>query len=345
MPRSPLRATRSGFTMIELLVVISIIAVLLALLMPAVQSGREAARRAQCANNLKQLALATANYAEQVGVFPMGVYQVATDQTGWWNTSHSCFVAILPFLDQAPLFNAVNFRESISVDPENYTVRGVGLSTLWCPSDPSVSQAVTNPNFADPNHPIAFSSYAGSAGPWFSYAWPPACRPDYDFKGAVANMPGVIGYFSSVSPKAIRDGMSNTFLFGERAHGLLAPGDRDNYHMWFYGGITAQTLFSTTYPMNPQRKIANFGDLTSAGTVAVVSASSFHPEGANFAFCDGSVRFVKDSVSSWPISPTGQAPIVQKTNYTFDYAPGAAPGVYQALSTRNRREIISADSF
>ena len=108
---------------------------------------------------------------------------------------------------------------------------------------------------------VCYSSYAGVSGPWFTYAWPrPLCGPpgDDDFAGAVSTMPGVIGYFSSTRLADITDGTSTTMIFGERAHGMIAEAQRDNYHFWFSGGNTAETLMSTTYPMNPQRRVKDF---------------------------------------------------------------------------------------
>src|SRR3981081_627016 len=106
---------RSGFTLIELLVVIAIIAVLIGLLLPAVQSAREAARRAQCTNNLKQIALAAQQYNTAVGALSQGMtFQVDANTPGdaalgqMW-TAHSLFVSMLPYMDQQPLFSAVNF--------------------------------------------------------------------------------------------------------------------------------------------------------------------------------------------------------------------------------------------
>src|SRR5215472_12251325 len=101
--------SRKGFTLIELLVVIAIIAVLIALLLPAVQSAREAGRRAQCTNNLKQITLAALNYQDAVGCFPMGSsYKAST--MGWLNYSHSVFVALLPYFEQKTLYDATNFN-------------------------------------------------------------------------------------------------------------------------------------------------------------------------------------------------------------------------------------------
>ena len=127
-----------GFTLIELLVVIAIIAVLISLLLPAVQSAREAARRAQCINNLKQLALAAHNYESANGSFPMGRNcQQYISTSGGYQGYHDGWAAIaelLQFTEQAPLYNAINQ----SLGPwqiRNYTVINTGMSLLWCPSD------------------------------------------------------------------------------------------------------------------------------------------------------------------------------------------------------------------
>src|SRR5262249_51051295 len=137
---------RPGFTLIELLVVIAIIGVLIALLLPAVQAAREAARRSQCLNNLKQLGLAMANYEGAQGSYPMAYFQQHYP-TGWassppyggWDSAGP-MVTILPYLEQAPVFAAWNSDLGMYSD-ENATVIGTGVSTIWCPSDGSISDA------------------------------------------------------------------------------------------------------------------------------------------------------------------------------------------------------------
>ena len=129
-PPRRFRSVRRGFSLIELLVVIAIIAVLIGLLLPAVQAARESARRMQCANNLKQIALASSNYHDVYGCFPQGV-----QFTFAWSTSGH-HVALLPYLEQIPLFNAVNFDWVIPWSDANTTFAGsVRPSVYVCPSD------------------------------------------------------------------------------------------------------------------------------------------------------------------------------------------------------------------
>src|SRR3954453_16522761 len=134
---SSLQAPRRGFALIELLVVIAIIGVLVGLLLPAVQMAREAARRAQCVNNLKQLALGMHNYIDANGTLPMGMpfRRLVSSDEEW--TNHSAFVALLPYIEQPPLYNAVNFNMNMACAPNN-TIGAHGLSVLWCPSDTGV---------------------------------------------------------------------------------------------------------------------------------------------------------------------------------------------------------------
>ena len=141
---------RRGFTLIELLVVISVIGVLVGLLLPAVQSAREAARRMQCTNNLKQIVLATHGYVDVWTTLPRGGFlqQVFAgsgfyDSSGIPYISGGVFLLLLPYLDQRPLYDAMNFDVNVFT-AINATISATGLSTLWCPSDPGVSNPQHN---------------------------------------------------------------------------------------------------------------------------------------------------------------------------------------------------------
>ena len=352
MHRERRHAGSSGFTLIELLVVIAIIAVLIALLLPAVQSAREAARRIQCTNNLKQLALAASNYHDVNSVYPLGIVQMDLGG-GWWGVNGSCFASMLPYLEQGAATNSLNASRGV-LTPPNFTVAGLGLSMLWCPSDPPASENKSlTINFAGVNYPntrMTYTSYHAVGGSWITYAWPVPPFSGYDFGGAKSTANGIIHYFSSNSIASVTDGTSNTMLFGEAGHGLLAPGtSRDNWH-WWCSGFPGYTVIYTFYPMNPQRQLQNFSGLLGAGTVFLTSASSLHPGGCNFAFADGSVRFLKDTIQTWQRSPTTGAPVGVVLTTTWTYTTSTAQGfrgfgVYQALSTRNNAEVVSADAY
>jgi len=305
---------RRGFTLIELLVVIAIIAVLIALLLPAVQAAREAARRAQCTNNLKQIALAANNYESSNGCFPGGSYSgPGTPKMFHFQENFSCFVRMLPFTEQSAMYNATNFDWGYANWP-NMTVAGVRLSMLTCPSDlmntpvplRTVSAGSTKPgwnfgvNFSegipDSLYTQAFSSYAGNQGMWpVNYQLSYANQAEWD------QINGVIYNDSSVRISAITDGTSNTFLFGEHSKGRLYVYDPDfavSDGSW-NSGRYYDTMLSTYYPPNVGLNGTNAGNFSYFFPLA---ASGYHAGGVNFAFCDGSVRFIKDSINSWSFS-------------------------------------------
>ncbi len=322
-PPRQFRPVRPGFTLIELMVVIFIIAVLMGLLLPAVQKDREAARRMQCASNLKQIALAANSYHDAYGCYPQGVQY----SFNWRTSGHH--VALLPYLEQIPLFNAMNFDWIVPWSNANTTFAGpLRPSVYVCPSDKMGTQVDTFNGaqflplgyffFSDSTFTQAYTNCAGYAGTWFRHSKSQAVLNQSNglfFRNE--GCPGR-GYSGSTIWTAVRiaditNGTSNTIAHGEHALGLLTDQDRiSNGPAWacgWYGG----TLFTSFYPLNPQRKVQNvYGDdLTEAYMGA---ASSFHPGGANFDMADGSVRFIKDSIDSWPMDAPTATPLgVQQT--------------------------------
>jgi len=361
------RGTRRGFTLIELLVVIAIIAVLIALLLPAVQAAREAARRIQCTNNLKQFMLAMHNYIDGNLCLPMGSFQqFATGQRGPYGSA-SVFVTVQPYVEGSPLYNAVNFSINI-FGAQNTTVCGTAIPTIWCPSDATV-QTIELLNGAtegiDPGTlPIRFTSYCASCAYWFSepgtnlltnasvfQAQLSSQYGPFVYMGYPPSVPGGIGR-GVVSLASITDGTSNTIGLSEWNHSALvsySPTDDAMYwHYWFHGDA-GDSLFSTMFPPNPANKPGGTTSLPqrTGGDSQISSAGSNHPGGANFAFLDGSVHFLKDTISCWqyggtPVYPIG---VTYDANFTWSLAAGTRLGVYQQLSTISGGEVISSDAY
>jgi prepilin-type N-terminal cleavage/methylation domain-containing protein/prepilin-type processing-associated H-X9-DG protein len=302
MPRSSTNGKRHGFTLIELLVVIAIIAALIGLLLPAVQKVREAANRTDCANNLKQLGLALHNFHDTHGRFPPGQVHGPYPEAGvYWKTNHGWAVFILPSIEQKPLADKYHW-DLASSDPLNQEVVAHPLNIFQCPS-------------AAPNRFYFGGPFASYGGKGASGDYVPTWYVDPVL--AAGDNRGVLVPDSMTRMTAITDGTSNTILLAEDAGrptlwqaGKVGPGTVSG-GPWagFDTGITLQgsTVDGTSRPGPCALNCTNDHEVY-----------SFHTDGANAVFADGSVRFLKASLSI---------------------------RVLAALITRAGREVVSADDF
>ena len=310
--------TRRGFTLIELLVVIAIIAVLIGLLLPAVQKVREAAARMTCGNNLRQIGLAVHNYESAHQSLPPGVvntssaayipdlaeYGTQNPATGAWRyANHSFLSVVLPYLEQDNVLKATtggyNFRLNWN-DPANQPVTAVRIPTYECPSSPS---------------PKTFTNSAGVTAATSDY-WPVSRANNNSgvwtavgltFPGA-DGVNGVLTANRRTAVTAIPDGLSNTLLLGEsgaRSDGWAGGrmyADRVGNGGWGSGGnnITCSgTRGPVTPGVRPAGKVETAAHVPGARTVNAWNQGelyAFHPGVCNVAFGDGSVRTLREGV-------------------------------------------------
>ena len=290
---------QQGFTLIELLVVIAIIAVLIALLLPAVQQAREAARRSQCKNNLKQLGLALHNYHDTHNTFPPGAFsETRGSQPPAPNPEEAgnglgFHVMILPYLDQTPLYSRINFNvikwDQGGNTGGTYHISAVRIPGFLCPS---------SAEFKDINNPHIAAHYLGVSGPCNKNAKRvnPVTGQNYDWIGPDGEYDPGAGYGGYALegilirqiPKKLRDvtdGASNTFLVGESSRDK----DKNELRCWMRGGQANSANVST-------RNILN-GPNGSSNGFNNKPFSSNHTGGAQFLMGDGAVRFVSENIN------------------------------------------------
>jgi len=334
------RQKQRAFTLIELLVVIAIIAILIALLLPAVQQAREAARRTQCKNNLKQLGLALHNYHDALGVFPIGHQFVGGfdgDLTN--NRGGSGFGwgwSILPYFDQGPLFNQFNPSQHAAVTApttpggtvSNVVLCQTVIPVISCPSDPKPSQGIDVPNTTNLDDGAipknATSSYQGCSGSYDGYSGDnPGQAP------VMQRWNGAMGRSNSgvTSMRNFTDGTSNSVVVAETKWLMETTGrNRSRWYAAMDGspgaatgaqGATNCLLVQGQWAMNWTQLQGNPQPHRTAG--------SSHVGGAHFLLGDGSVRFITENIQHTAHAWTNLANAYDRPNN------GAGYGLYQRL--------------
>ncbi|WP_171472031.1 DUF1559 domain-containing protein [Frigoriglobus tundricola] len=303
---------RRGFTLIELLVVIAIIAVLIGLLLPAVQKVRDAAARLRCANNLKQIGLALHSYHDADQSFPAGVRSAhvsewgETDAPGWGWAAY-----LLPHVEQDNLFRTIRFDLSIA-DPRNAAARATPVAVFRCPSDAAPPTFTASHEGADGRTPgppicdVAAANYLGMSttddfveGDMFTVTWDGVLYPN-----------------SRVRLTDVTDGTSQTFAASER--------DQRHGQATWTGAVPGASSHAIGTDVwlddNVALTLGFVGDAHKPGEVGATMASAHHTSahgtGANFLFCDGHVKFLTPSI---------------------DFA------TFKALATRAGNEVVGAD--
>lgn len=280
---------RRGFTLIELLVVIAIIAILVALLLPAVQQAREAARRSQCKNNLKQIGIGLHTYHDTHSVLPSG--WIAVDPATGVQAAHDGVsgagwgLMILPSMDQASLYEQFNPDVSIA-DPANAGLLGNQLNVFRCPSDPQPEfwdiEEEGSPGTVLASLPIANYIAAFGTIELDGCESPPGTAPV--LSNGQCRGDGVFYHNSAVRFRDVTDGASNTFMAGERR----TDGAAGWYSTWAGMVPEGEEAFQRVlgvFDHTPNDPVAHLDDF-----------SSQHVGGAHFLLCDGHVRFVSETI-------------------------------------------------
>jgi prepilin-type N-terminal cleavage/methylation domain-containing protein/prepilin-type processing-associated H-X9-DG protein len=316
-----------GFTLIELLVVIAIIAVLVAILLPAVQQAREAARRSNCSNNLKQLGIALHSYHETHGCFPISIAPSVRDSsvTGAWR-GFSVQALLLPYMDQAAIYNKLDFNNRYDEAPNTNTDVRAKIAAFICPSDLAYIGGATEPG----------NNYLISAGPSTFWGVGDADKAGFAKHNRVVRMADLMDGASNVVavseattgaaagaydlrrslvrnqafPGGFADSFTTPALLNQ--YGQQCLGGTTNLHLhvrsqWM-NGIGGQTIFNTLNPPNtPNPDCHPCGGCGWYDSKGIWSARSRHVGGVNVTLADGSVRFVGDGIDTLTWQQVGGA--------------------------------------